>query len=130
MRVKLKRRRGLDMRSICGIVTECAPFVDNSRANLIHRPRSLQIFDSLIRLTGKTHLSVDYWCGNSANGRTKFTFLEYPPHDKIVCERCEAKAIEAGEPSTDSLVGYHVHKGRVYPKRTCCLHKEKGNEVY
>ena len=101
----------------------CAPFVENTRGILIHRPRSVTTH-TLLR---KSHFSVNYWCGNSANNNSgNLTFMEAPPVDAIVCERCEQLAIEAGLPSAEELAGRHVHIGRLKAILTCGCAQEQG----
>ena len=98
--------------------SECSPFVENSMAVLVHRPRSV----STHRISDKykAHIAVRGWCGNHFTGLKKFTFLDAPPDGKLVCERCELLAVKAGEPSSHALVGRHVHLGHVVPQQTCC----------
>lgn len=94
----------------------CAPFVENRRGLLIHRPRSVATFVS----SRWTHFSVHYWCGCCANNDNgNLTFLEAPPVESILCERCEQKAIEAGLPSAEELAGRHVHIGKLKAVLTC-----------
>ena len=94
----------------------CAPFVDNSRALLIHRPRAVSTFNT----QKQSHIAVEYWCGNHASGGNKFTFLDTLQGGKLLCERCEKEAVLRGLPSADELVGRHVHKGKLIAVRTCC----------
>lgn len=94
----------------------CLPFVENSRAVLIHRPRAVTMY----HIHRDPHIGVHYWCGNGSNGTTNFTFLTKPPSGKLVCKNCELNAVAAGLPSTDSLAGEHVHLGIVVAQQTCC----------
>lgn len=96
----------------------CQPFVENSRAVLIHRPRTVTTHK--LGQKYKSHIAIGYWCGNSQTGTTKFTFLDAPPEDRILCARCEEKAVEAGLPSAAELAGRHVHIGGVVAVRHCC----------
>lgn len=101
-----------------GVVWEsCAPFVDNSRAMLIHRPRTVTVYTCL----GKKHLAVGVWCGAGFTGTDKFTFHDTMNGDKLLCHRCEAAAVKVGMPSADALVGHHVHQGKVVAVQTCCI---------
>ena len=96
----------------------CQPFVENSKAVLIHRPRYVsthQISDKY-----KPHISVGGWCGNVFSGTKKFTFLDAPPAGKLLCARCEEIAVKFGQPSSFELVGRHVHLGRCVAIQTCC----------
>ena len=54
-------------------------------------------------------------------GGTVFTFLDAPPDGKLLCDRCETMALALGMPSADSLVGRHVHRGKVVAVQTCCV---------
>lgn len=69
----------------------CAPFVENSRGTLIHRPRSGLLYN--LHKTGP-HVAISFWCGMgvSSSGEN-FTFLSSPPEGRIVCARCEAAAV-------------------------------------
>lgn len=95
----------------------CAPFVENSRGTLIHRPRNGATYN-IHRLP---HVSVHFWCGmgTSSDGKN-LTFLAAPPEDKILCARCEAIAVANGLPSANELAGRHVHVGRTVAVMTCC----------
>lgn len=97
---------------------ECSPFVENSKAVLIHRPRSVSTHK--IGPTYKSHISVRGWCGNHFSGMKKFTFLDAPPEGKLVCARCEKIATKMGEPPSHVLAGRHVHLGHVVALQTCC----------
>lgn len=89
------------------------PFVDNSRAKFIHRPRTVGVFKCGKR---PAHLGIHMWCGSSQVGGKKFTFIETIPEDgKLLCARCEAAAIENGLPSAKELSGHHVKLGRLIP---------------
>jgi len=94
----------------------CLPFVDNKRALLIHRPRSVTTY----ALLGKHYEAVEMWCGSGQTGRDKFDFQSTPTEGKLLCSRCEAKAVAAGLPSASEIAGRHVHEGKVVPVRTCC----------
>lgn len=98
----------------------CAPFVENSRGVLIHRPRSV----STVTIHKAPHMAILYWCGNGVAGR-HLTLLEAPPEDALLCEACERRAVAAGLPSADALAGRHVHLGKVVAVRTCCEAKDK-----
>ncbi len=96
----------------------CRPFVENSKAVLIHRPRRV----SMHRISEKyrAHIAVENWCGNTHTGGKKFTFLDSPTKGRIVCARCEQKAVESGLPSSSQLAGRHVHIGGVVAVAHCC----------
>jgi len=98
--------------------TACEPFVENTRAILIHRVRHV----STLRISEKyePHIAVHAWCGTGMTGRTKFTFLAAPPDGSLVCARCEEAAVRAELPTSDQLAGKHVHLGRLVAVRECC----------
>lgn len=94
----------------------CAPFVDNRRSPLIHRPIAVATFKGFKR----PHLAIKFLCGNSATGTDKFTFLDSNlPEGKFVCARCEKVAKRTGLPSADELLGYHVHTGGLIAVQKC-----------
>ena len=94
----------------------CLPFLENTRAVLIHRPRSVQT----INIHSEPHIAVQNWCGTGFAGRKKLTFLSAPPEGKLLCQRCERNAVRAGQPSADALAGRHVHQGKLVAVQTCC----------
>lgn len=97
--------------------TSCAPFVENSRGTLIHRPRRASTYN----LHSKPHFGIIFWCGMSvASSGKNLTFLSAPPKGRILCERCEAAAVANGLPSADDIAGSHAHKGRTVAVATCC----------
>ena len=97
----------------------CAPFVENRRGLLIHRPMTVSTHTILKRIQ-RPHFSIGYWCGNHANNDAgNITFLAAPPVGSILCERCEQEAVRAGLPSAESLAGRHVHVGRLKAILTC-----------
>ena len=98
--------------------TEASPFVENSRAVLIHRPRHVGTYK--IGDKWKAHIAMKCWCGTSFSGSKKFTFLNAPPEGKLLCARCEEIATSFGQPSAAALVGHHVHIGKVEAVRLCC----------
>jgi len=72
----------------------------------------------------KPHIGMQCWCGTSFSGTKKFTFLDVPPEDKLLCAKCEVKAVEAGLPSAHQLTGKHIHLGGVVAVQVCCIGKE------
>ncbi len=96
----------------------CLPFVENSRGVLIHRPR--RVTTHKIGPRWAAHISVHAWCGNAMSGAKKFTFLDAPGANRIVCARCEANAVAAGLPPSSHLAGHHVHTGGVVAVMRCC----------
>lgn len=103
------------------------PFFANPRGILTHRVRSITTHLHNYHSYGKPdrHHHVDYCCGGGANSSTCEGLTDEPPASRLLCERCEQLAIEAGLPSADELAGRHVHVGRVKPFRTCCRDKEQ-----
>jgi len=97
---------------------ECSPFIENTKAILIHRPR--YVTTHKISEKYKSHIAVENWCGNTFTGTKKFTFLDAPPDGKLLCARCEAMALKSNMPSAESLAGKHVHLGRLVPQQLCC----------
>ena len=104
--------------------TEASPFIDNTKAVLIHRPR--HITTHKIGDKWKSHIAIECWCGNSFTGTKKFTFLDAPPEGKLLCARCEEVATKRNMPSAESLVGRHVHIGGVVAVQLCCLGSDSG----
>lgn len=89
--------------------TGSAPFVENSRGVLIHRPCSV----TTVSIHREPHIAIKYWCGNGVAGKRNLTFLDEPPVGKFLCVHCEANAIKAGLPSADAISGRHVQTGLV-----------------
>lgn len=96
--------------------TSSAPFVENTRGVLIHRPQSVRT----ITMLGKAHIGIKYWCGNGTAGKRSLTFLSEPPPGALLCAACEARARAAGLPSAEALAGRHVHLGKVVAMQLCC----------
>ena len=101
----------------------CSPFVENSMAALIHRPRRVATYK--ISARWKSHIAISFWCGTSSTGTKKFTFLDAPPEGKLLCARCEANAVAAGIASSEKLTGKHVHIGGVVAIQLCCTEDTK-----
>jgi len=100
----------------------CPPFVQNSKAVLIHRPRFVSTYK--IGEKWKSHIGIGHYCGNSACGNKKFTFLDTLSDEMILCAVCENNALLAGLPSAESIVGKHVHIGGVKAVKHCCIDME------
>ena len=100
--------------------SEVEPFFDNSRAALIHRPR--YVTEHQITERYPKHLSVEAWCGTVFSGKRTFSFVDRIPDGRLLCERCEVRAFAKGLPPASSIVGGHVHLGRVVAQQTCCHH--------
>lgn len=100
------------------------PFHVNPRGILIHRVRDATTMWYRDTLGFGPHEAFGYYCGGQANGSGK-DLTDNPPAIRLLCERCEAAAIAAGQISADELAGRHVHVGRVKPFRTCCRDKEQ-----
>ena len=113
--VKLERTK--DARDCVATRTESEPFVINDMAVLIHRPRYISEY----KLSGHPrHMAIECWCGASHTGWTKFTFVDKPPENRMVCHSCESRAVMFGQPSSEELVGRHVHIGRMRAIKDCC----------
>jgi hypothetical protein len=115
MKVEIKK----DKRARSGVHwTACEPFVENTMAVLIHRVR--YVTTHKIGERWPAHLAVSCWCGNTMTGTTKFTFLDAPPDERIVCARCEDNAVDSGLPTSRQLAGKHIHTGGVVAVKRCC----------
>jgi len=97
---------------------EVEPFLENTRAVLIHRPRYVSVHQ--ISKKYAPHLAVETWCGTTYTGTKKFTFLDRIPKGRLLCERCEVNAFAHEQPSAESIMKKHVHLGRVIAQQTCC----------
>lgn len=87
------------------------PFSMNLFGHLVHRVRHV-----ITHRAG--HSSIQYWCHNSAFlDRSEFT--DDPPREKMLCARCEAAAVEAGEAAADEILERHIHLGEMRPHRLC-----------
>lgn len=103
---------------------ESRPFVINKQGVLTHRPMTVKSYRHISG--GGGYLVVQNYCGNSSSGGDdwygsgKYTFLNAPEEDAIVCQRCEEAAIAEGLPASHELAGRHVHVGGVKAVRACC----------
>lgn len=98
---------------------DSAPFVNNTRGILIHRPRRVSVYRNKIKQY--TYIAVHYYCGNGVTGTAdNLTFLCDPPTDSLLCEACENNAVIAGMPPASHIAGRHVHVGRLKAIQTCC----------
>jgi hypothetical protein len=104
------------------------PFVENTRAVLIHRVRHATIHTVLADRWGP-HLSVTNWCGNGFSSRKHLSFLAAPPTGKLVCARCEENAVQMGQPSSSEIAGRHVCLGGVRAYSACAIHPQQWPEV-
>lgn len=116
MMIALEKERDLRNNKIPW--TAAKPFIENSRAVLIHRPR--RVTTHKISERYQPHISIHCWCGNGMSGAKKFTFLDAPPDGRIVCARCEDNAIANGLPPSSEIAGRHVHTGGVVAVARCC----------
>lgn len=103
------------------------PFLENSRAVLIHRPKSVATV-AKSAIYKYPYFVASMWCGATFTNDRCWTFLEAPPDGKIICARCEAMAVGQGLPSSDSLVGRHVHIGGVKAYVSCCKNIEVNDD--
>jgi len=121
--MKLPLQKPKDTRPGMGLHwASCSPFIENSNATLIHRPR--RVSTHKLGAWRKAHIGMNCWCGTSFSGTKKFTFLDAPPEGKLLCARCEYMAQKNGLPSADSLAGRHVHLGGVVAVQKCCIEEE------
>ena len=100
-----------------------APFVINKRGTLVHRPYSACVYN----IHASPHIGVHFLCGMSVcdnRSRNNLTFTDYLDEGKLLCERCEEIAIKKRMPTTNQIVGRHVHTGRTKGVITCCAQKE------
>lgn len=102
---------------------EGEPFFNSDRGRLIHRVRAVdQIeFNSQSYPYGtRYNVLVETWCGSRRLSTDSEGMEREPSGGKLVCERCEQAAIDAGMPSSEELTGRHVHVGRCRVVQTCC----------
>lgn len=92
---------------------QSAPFLFNPRGYLIHRVRYVQ---TITRSGRVSHFAFSFWCGN---GTCNGNLLHEPPADRLLCAHCEANAVAHGMPSSEQLVGRHVHLGKLRAIRIC-----------
>lgn len=112
---KLGNRRGCPVQSIQW--KRSLPFLVNPRGHLIHRVRYVH---TTLRYCVWSHDTAIQWCGNLGRGE----FTDNPPTDRLLCAFCEAKAVAAGEKTTDQLAGRHVCRGTMKAVRRCCTGTE------
>ncbi len=93
------------------------------KRHLVHR---IRLMDQHYRAGQPSHRSCGCWCGTSGFPDRQET-TDKPSKHRLLCESCERKAVEAGEPTTEELVGYHIHTGRMIPKRTCHTKQRDAN---
>jgi len=101
---------------------DCLPFLENSRAVLIHRPRFIAMYH-LGEIFGRKyppHLGITMYCRNSVTGGKNLTFLNTLNDEMILCVKCEENAVKAGLPSAESICCKHVHIGGVKSYKLCC----------
>ena len=101
----------------------CQPFVENSKAVLIHRPRCVTTHKISERFAA--HIGIQLWCGALFIGTKKFTFLDAPPDGRLLCARCETIAVKNGIQSCHELTGKHFHLGGVVAVQLCCVEGHK-----
>lgn len=99
-------------------ITSSLPFIE-SRPGHVHRPRRGTIY---WRNGIYSHTAVSLWCGNTSfpgsqryKRQARFVPTVEPGH--TVCIHCELKAVHAGEPSSETLVGHPVTFGLSRPPR-------------
>ena len=102
-----------------------APFIINLNGVLVHRVRSVENiyqrrdpwdWDSPRDVF--SHWAVKFWCGGSVTGGTnKLIWTDNPDRDLVVCAKCEAAAVAAGQPSAEEMCGRRVCMGGVQAVR-------------
>ncbi len=94
------------------------PFNVNPRGIFVHRVRCA---GSILEHDGHQHSHdwAHYWCGNQTCGEG-VSLTDSPPDDRLLCARCEAMAVAAGQPTADELLGRHIHIGSARVVRECC----------
>lgn len=60
---------------------------------------------------------LTYLCNNQTTADGEF--LSEPPANRLVCQACELAAKRKGKPSSEELVGRHVHVGKIRVERVC-----------
>jgi len=103
--------------------TESAPFLRNHRAILIHRPVSAGLYE--LKSFG-SHIAVKCFCGATFSGTHQLEFVNEPNEDEVVCNACEQRAIMRGMPSSEEIVGRHVHTGKMVLKMICSHEGREG----
>jgi hypothetical protein len=92
------------------------PFVENKQGILIHRPRSVTLYNTL----RYPHIAVHYYCGGSVtDSKGKLKFFTEPDEDMMLCTYCEARAVMAGLPAASEIIGKHFHTGKLKAVRNC-----------
>ena len=125
MKVPLKikpERYHPESRMTCIDWIKSLPFYVNYKGLLVHRVKSAKCY---LRDGEYSHTSVSFYCANSTTSKGKF--VDDPPTDRLLCERCEQVVKQMGLPSADQLTGRHVHVGKVRCKRTCCQEQTESN---
>jgi hypothetical protein len=127
IRLKARKRArgtcyGMDFESTLTHLLQSEPFC--RKRHLVHRVRfRVRHHDAK---DAATHETMDMWCG--AQGRPEDdNMLTDLDGSMLLCATCERIATDKGEPSADSLVGHHVHVGRMVARQTCCLTKRESN---
>ena len=98
------------------------PFIENKRGELIHRPRAICTHKPA--WGGPAYLVIKNLCGSSFTGYEHLSVLSKPPKGNYVCARCEQEAKKRGLPTSDELIGHHVHLGGVVAVRKCHIGEE------
>lgn len=93
------------------------PFIENERAVLVHRPRTITTFNYL---GTRIHHAVEMHCGNTQTGDGVFRMHDMCPEEKVLCQKCEEMAVHRGLPSAEELCGRHVCIGGVKAVKSCC----------
>lgn len=120
--LKLKLKPTLHQRKAGYPWAACSPFVDNDRAQLVHRPANVTTY----KIHAYPHTAIQFLCGNStSSSKDIYHFSDTIDGTKLLCQRCEDAAVRLGMPSADDLCGGHVHKGKLVPVQVCCIDEVK-----
>lgn len=98
-----------------------APFFENPAGVLIHRVKALYSLRWKDRDKDPWWI-VDYWCCNTGRSESIDDGLLFDPGKKLVCARCEALAVAAGEKTSSQIARRHVCIGECRPVNVCPRH--------
>jgi hypothetical protein len=121
--VKRSKYLSSSKNKVIGHLRACLPFVDNSRAVLIHRPRYACLYSGW----REPYMAIHFHCGLAICGGKNITFLEQPPQDKFVCQMCELNATAKGHQTSSQLASRHVHVGGMKAVQLCRV--DEGTDV-
>ena len=97
--------------------SEGQPFFLNPRGVLVHRVKS--VFRLMANYHRHAWWIVEYWCENSGRMDKSGEGMLSDPGNKLVCARCEERAVRMGEKTSSRLVGRHVCVGAARAVNIC-----------